>query len=158
MPTELSETDQLVVWECACERAVFLATGAMHRRMPHWVAIGGRVWADPSLSVTRVGARRVDEIVRVAIREIHVREAYLQKLLLLLIANRRGVPMSRVLADATRLAGQLLSAGCKDVVHDVEGISKFERGVDVEAVVNELSDAVARVSMAILHAVNHGGH
>lgn len=149
------DADALLRWRRRCHGTVEHCTGAMQRRMPHWVDAGSRVWADPARAHATVGSRRVDAIVDVAIAELRVRETIVHDLLARLLAQRDGAPLPIVLTDVSRMASQLLQAGCRDVLYDLEYMSRFERGVEVARAAAELAAAIGRVMISLMHTVDH---
>jgi hypothetical protein len=86
-------------------------------------------------------------------REIELRAEYTRRILGELAERNAKVPASLVLVDCTRLAGELIRDGSRDVVTDIERCSRFLPGVDSGCVVSAMSAALSRITDHLLLVV-----
>jgi hypothetical protein len=143
-------TVALAAWQERCGEAVRRCQGDLHRRVPHWVAIGARVWVDPTLSRARPERARGEQLVAAACREIEARENLVLLAMLSLLDQRGDAPWDRVLNDSTRLAGELLRRGCRDIEADVDRMAVYTTGIDRDVLLDEIAAAIDRISEVLL--------
>jgi hypothetical protein len=145
-------TASVAAWQARCADAMRRCQADLHRRVPHWVAIGARVWVDPALSRARPERARGAQLVAAACREIQAREALVLTAMLDLVDRRGDTAWDRVLSDCTRLAGELLCRGCRDIEADVDRMAMYTTGIDRESLAEEIAAGVDRISAVLLRA------
>ncbi len=117
-------------WQRRRAAAVRRCTAEIHRRVPHWIAIGARIWVDPHLTLARPERLRGEELVASACREIAARAQVVQRTLLTLLVSRDTLAWAEALADCERLAGELMRLARRDIDADLDRSMLFTAGID----------------------------
>jgi hypothetical protein len=123
------------------------------RRLPHWIAIGSRLWADQMDKSPLIGHSLAEELMVAARHEIALRGNFTRHMLGELAERHSDLPMSVVLVDCTQLGAELMREGCRDVDKDIERSSRFVHGVDAAASSIAIAQAITRISDHLLEVV-----
>lgn len=148
--SELSPAAQAAVWRAALARTVSLCANAHACRVPHFIAIGTRLWADQSQYTPLIGRTLAGELMKAAEREVDVRVELTERMLCDLAGRHAHLPSELVLVDCTKAAAQLLRDGCRDIDTDISRTSRFMLGIDAGLVPRLVSLGIDRVANRLL--------
>ena len=150
---ELTLAPHADAWQGALMRTASVCANYYAERVPHFIAIGNRIWADQMEFSPLIGHGLNDDWMRAARREIELRGEFTRRMLGALAERSGDVSPSRILVDCTTLAAELIRDGCRDVEKDIERTSRIVHALDKGVVAVALSAAISRVTDHLLDVV-----
>jgi hypothetical protein len=149
-PTLAAQSD---AWRAELLRSASTCATYYARRVPHWIAIGARIWGTQGDLSPATGHSLPDELMVSARREIELRGEYTRRVLGELAERSIDPPPSAVLADCASLADELMRGGCRDVGNDIEHASRFLHGMDATCASHAISRAISDITDHLLDVI-----